>query len=79
LNSERDYRAIVEQGGAVYIGRRASQIVFRAPDSDEELRLFLTAMTVENVRLSLKAAHERHNAIHEWQEVNESEREKVTQ
>jgi hypothetical protein len=75
LKSELDYRKIVEQcSGAEYVGRRGDTVLFRHRETDAVLSLYVEAVTPQNIFLALKAAHERHHAIHEWQEVCQSER-----
>jgi hypothetical protein len=75
LKAELDYKAVVEQcGGAEYVGRRGDTVLFRDRERDAVLSLYVEAVTPQNIVLALKAAHERHNAIHGWEKVCVSER-----
>jgi hypothetical protein len=75
MKTELDYRAIVEQcTGAEYVGRRGDTVLFRDRETDAVLSLYVEAVTPQNIFLALKAAREKHNAIHDWQEVTANER-----
>jgi|GEM_PF-7102691 len=75
LKSELDYKLVVEQcEGAEYIGRRGAAVYFRDRETDAVLSLYLQSVTPQNIFLALKAAKEKHNSIHEWETVTQSER-----
>lgn len=64
---ERDrIRSIVQFAGGQYIGIRGAAVLFRDPISDSTMSLYLSAVTVETVRLSLKASREKILTTHEW-------------
>jgi hypothetical protein len=75
LKSELDYKLVVEQcEGAEYIGRRGAAVYFRDRETDAVLSLYVQSVTPQNVHLALKAAKDKHNQIHDWETVTQSER-----
>jgi hypothetical protein len=74
LKTEPDFRLIVSQGSAEYVGRRGPAVLFRDPNTDAVLSLYLDALTPENIYLSCKAAREKFCAIPEWEEVTANEK-----
>jgi hypothetical protein len=56
-----EYKAIVEAGGGKFISAHPSQnsVYFWDETESRVLSLYISALTVENVRLALKDARER--------------------
>ena len=55
---------IVEAGGAAYIGRLGDSVRFRDPKDDFVFTLYVSAVSVENVRLTLK--NHREDLVDPW-------------
>jgi hypothetical protein len=51
-------REIIEAAGAEYVGRRGNSVRFCDPETGKETSLYLSAISLENVCLALKAARE---------------------
>jgi hypothetical protein len=52
-------RAIIEFAGGEYVGIRGDSVCFRDPVSDTTMTLYLSALSVENIKLSLKDSREK--------------------
>jgi hypothetical protein len=74
MRIELDYRLIVEQGGAAYVGRRGNVILFRDMKTDSILSLYADVLTPHNIVLALKASREQRIATAEWEQVTANER-----